>query len=347
VKRGRAFALAGATAGLAAGVVAERLAVRKRRRVDPEAGEKFGERRGERSRMLDLGDGGRLFVEEVGPARAKSGAIFIHGSVLRTDLWHYQMAGIDDRRLIFYDMRGHGMSQPKGDTEFSVPTLAKDLELLIDDCGLDEVVLIGHSIGGMVALEFAASRAELLGSRVKGLVISNATYKPPVETVAGGATLAQLDRLARRPFEMLGPHSSRIDSLRKVIKPSDALFWAVSFSAFGPHSSAKQIDFTYDMLADTPSDTILDLFKAYRGFSVEDRLGDINVPTLIIAGSKDRITMPEASEHMVRTMPKAQLEMLEGCGHMTMLERHEEFNKLVAAFLQDNLGPPPKKRAKK
>ena len=123
MKRGRAFAIA---AGLTAGIVAERVAVRKRRKTDPEASEKFGERRGERSRMVDLSDGGRLFVEEVGP-EVRSGVVFVHGSVLRTDMWHYQMAGIDDRRLIFYDMRGHGLSQPKGSSEFSVATLARDL----------------------------------------------------------------------------------------------------------------------------------------------------------------------------------------------------------------------------
>ena len=343
MNRGKAFALAGAAAGLTAGVVAERLAVRKRRRRDPEAGEGFGDRRGERSRMVDLGDGGRIFLEEVGP-EVSSGAIFIHGSALRTDLWHYQLAGIDGYRLIFYDMRGHGLSQPKGDTEFSVATLAQDLEMLVDDCNLDEVVLVGHSIGGMVALEFAASRPELLGSRVKGIVITNATYKPPMETIAGGAALAQLERLSRRPLELLGPHSSRIDTLRKIIKPSDALFWSVSFSAFGPNPSAKQVDFTYDMLADTPSDVIFDLFKAYRGHNVEDRLGEITIPALIIAGSRDRITLAEASEYMARRMPKAQLEILEDCGHMTMMERHDEFNELVSSFLRDNLGPPPKKK---
>ena len=342
MKRTRAFALAGAAAGLTAGIVAERLAVKKRRTADSESSEGFGSRRGERTKTIVLDDGARIYVEEVGP-QVSTGAVFIHGSALRTDLWHYQLEGIDDRRLIFYDLRGHGLSQPKGDTEFSVVTLAKDLEVIIEDSKLDEVVLVGHSIGGMVALELASSRPELLSTRIKGLVLTNTTFRPPIETIAGGAALAHLERMTRRPFEMLGPHSARIDRLRKIVKPSDALFWTVSFAAFGPHASAKQVDFTYDMLAETPSDVIFDLFKAYRGFDVEDRLSDVTVPTLIIGGARDRITLAEASEHMARVMPKAQLEILQDCGHMAMMERHDEFNELLKSFFVDNLGPHPAK----
>ena len=346
MKRSRAITLAGAAAGLAAGVVAERVAVRRRRVHDPESDEEFGSRRGDRIRTIDLPDGARIHIEERGP-ESSSGVVFIHGSALRTDLWHYQMSGFEGRRLVFYDMRGHGLSQPTGSSEYTVQTLADDLDAVIRDCKLKEVVLVGHSIGGMVALELASSRRDLLGSTIKGVVLVNTTYRPPIETIAGGAALAHVERVTRRPFDMLGSHSKRIDRLRKVIKPSDALFWTVSFAAFGPRASAKQVDFTYDMLAETPSDTIFDLFKAYRGFDVKDRLGAATVPVLIIAGSHDRITVVEASEYLAENLPKAQLEILEECGHMSMLERHDRFNEILESFLVDTLGRPRRSRAKK
>lgn len=336
----RAIALAGAAAGLTAGIVAERVAVRRRRAHDPEAKEDFGSRRGERSRTIDLPDGARIFVEEFGPADAKSGVVFLHGSALRTDLWYYQMKAFPGRRLVFFDMRGHGLSQPIGRTEYSMKTLAHDLERVIEGCGLEEVVVVGHSVGGMVALQFAYERSDLLGDEVKGVVLVNTTYRPPVETIAGGAAIARFERLTRRPFDALGSQSQRVDRLRKVIKPSDALFWTVSFSAFGPGASAKQVDFTYDMVAETPSDTIFSLFKAYRGFDVTDHLGDVTVPILIVSGTHDRICLSEASEHMAAELPKAQLELFEDCGHMTMLEEHNRFNSLVETFLSDTLGAP-------
>lgn len=339
MNRPKLLALAGAAAGVAAGVAAERMAVRRRRRSDPEADAPFGELRGERSRKLTLADGAQIFVEEMGPPRARSGIIFVHGSAMRTDLWHYQMTAFPGRRLVFYDMRGHGRSQPKGDNDYTVATLAQDLEAVMEACGLREAVVVGHSIGGMAALELGSSRPDLLGDVIKGLVLVNATYRPPMETIAGGAAIARLERVARRPLDLLGSQSRRIDSFRRVIKPSDTLFWGVSFAAFGPGASARQIDFTYDMLAETPSDVIFDLFKAYRSFDVTDRLGDITVPVLVAGGTHDRITLAEASRYLADHLPKAEIVLFEGCGHMTMLERHRELNETLESFFSDTLGP--------
>src|ERR687892_2914094 len=170
-KRG-VFALAGTAAGLAVGVAAERSLIRRRRRNDPEAGQDFGRRRGVRTRTIERSDGARIFIEEAGPMSRK-GAVFMHGSALRTDVWHYQMNGIDSRRLVFFDLRGHGLSQPKGDLPFVIETHADDLHAVIQDAGLDEVVIVGHSIGGMIALRYCLSRMEDLGSSIKGLVLLN------------------------------------------------------------------------------------------------------------------------------------------------------------------------------
>jgi pimeloyl-ACP methyl ester carboxylesterase len=336
----RALALAGAAVGLAAGIAAERVAVKRRRAADPDSEVDFGYRRGERSRNLDLSDGGRIFVEEVGPAGSKRAAVFIHGSALRTDLWYYQMTGLGDHRLVFYDLRGHGLSQPKGSSPYGVKTLAHDLAEVLEHTGVEEVVLVGHSVGGMIALELAHERPELLGNTIKGIVLVNTTHRPPVETITGAAAVARFERFTRRPFDLMGKQSERLDKLRAVIRPSDALFWGVAFAAFGPHASARQIDFTYDMVAETPSDVIFDLFKCYREFDATDRLHEITVPALVIGGSHDRLTLAQASEHMVEELPKAELKIFENTGHMTMLERHEEFNELLERFFDDTLGRP-------
>lgn len=341
-KRGGLAAIVGA-ATVGAGLVAQRVAVARRRKHDPEAGEGFGAKRGERSSMLDLPDGARLFVEEVGP-KSKRGVVFIHGSALRTDAWYYQFEGIGGQRLVFYDLRGHGASQPRGDKPFTIKTCAEDLLAVIESCDLSEVVIVGHSIGGMIALELCALRPDLMGSTIKGLVLSNTTYRPAVETLAGGAAISHLERLTRRPFDGLGSYHERLDRLRKIIKPTDAVFMMVSFAAFGPKASAKQIDFTYDMLAETPTDILFDLIKSYREFDVREVLDGITVPTLVIGASHDRLTVSDASRYLAEHLPKAELVMLEDCGHMTMLEKHEEFNELLGRFFKDHLGAPGRKR---
>jgi pimeloyl-ACP methyl ester carboxylesterase len=343
-KNRKNLALAGAAAALAAGVVAERLAVRRRRTSDPETTEDFGSRRGERSSRLELEDGARIFVEETGPARSKRAVVFIHGSALRTDVWHYQLNGIGGHRLAFYDLRGHGLSQPKGSSPYGIKTLALDLERVIEHLKVNEVVLVGHSVGGMAALELCNMRPELLGDTIKGIVLVNTTHRPPVETIAGAAAVARFERVTRKPFEYLGKHAARLDNLRAVAKPSDAMFWGVAFTAFGPRASAGQIDFTYDMVAETPSDVIFDLFRCYREFDATDRLHEVTVPTLVIGGSHDRLTTSHASEHMAEDLPKSQVKIFEETGHMTMLEKHEEFNELLERFFNDVLGRPRGRR---
>ena len=335
--RKRGWLAAAGAAGLAAGLAAERVAVRRRRRSAAEQSEDLGKRRGDRSKKLLLPDGAQLFVEEKGP-KSKRGVVFVHGSALRTDLWHYQMNSFPGRRLIFYDLRGHGLSQPKGTEDPAMKLHARDLKAVVDDAGLEEVVLVGHSIGGMICLESALEFPDLLGDVIKGLVLTNTTAHPPVETIFGGAAVARFERLTRRPFEMLGPHSNRIDYLRRIIKPSDAMFWTIALSAFGHDPSAKQIDFTYDMLAETPSDVIFDLFKAYRSFDAKERLHEVTVPCLVVTGTEDRLTLSAASKHLADNLPKAELLSFDGCGHMTMMERHEEYNHALEAFLVDTLG---------
>lgn len=336
-KRGLA-ALAGAAIGVGAGLVAQRSAVNRRRRNDPEAAVRFGDKRGQRQRLIPLPDGAQLHVEEAGPATSRKGAVFLHGSALRTDTWHYQLDGIGDHRLVFYDLRGHGRSQPKGTLDFTIENLARDLEAVIDDAGLDEAVIVGHSIGGMIALSLCARRSEWLGDRIKGLVLCNTTYRPAYDTSVGGAVVSKLERVIRHPLDAMAGYHDSVERLRKIVRPSDQLFLVVAYAAFGPGASAKQIDFTHDMTADTSADVIFDLVKSYRNYDVTDVLADVTVPTLVLAGTHDRLTIAGASEYIAEHLPKAELHVLKGCGHMTMLERHDEFNDLVGGFLDDVLG---------
>jgi pimeloyl-ACP methyl ester carboxylesterase len=324
--------------GMGAGLLFQHSTVARRRREDPEAAESFGERRGERTWNLPLADGARLFVEEVAPARDRA-VVFVHSSAMRTDIWHYQFPGIGDHRLIFYDLRGHGLSQPKGSAPFTIGQLAEDLLAVIDAAGAEEVVLVGHSIGGMIALDLCKTRPALLGSRIKGLVLANTTYRPAAESFGiSGAVVSRMERFTRRPLDVLGSQAAPIDRLRNVLPPSDLFFVAVSLTAFGPGASAKQVDLIYDMMSETPTDVLFDLVKAYRSFDVRAFLSEVTIPALVVSGTHDRLTLPEASLYLSQHLPDAELHLLDGCGHMTMLERHREFNAMLEDFFDDTLG---------
>jgi pimeloyl-ACP methyl ester carboxylesterase len=332
------FATATTAAGVGAGLLLQHATVSKRRREDPEATEPFGDRRGERSSNLALSDGALLFVEEVGPVTDRA-VIFVHSSAMRTDIWHYQMSGIGSHRLIFYDLRGHGLSQPKGRALFTIGQLAEDLLMVIDAADAQQVVIVGHSIGGMIALQLCQERSLLLKSRIRGLVLANTTYRPAAESFGiGGAAVSRMERLMRRPMDVLGSQAMPIDRLRSVLPPSDLFFIAVSVAAFGPSASARQVDLIYDMMSETPTDVLFDLMKAYRHFDVRDFLPQVTVPALVIGGTHDRLTLPEASTYLAEHLPEAELHLLDGAGHMTMLERHDEFNALLKTFFDRTIG---------
>lgn len=344
--RPRIVAAATAVGSLAAGLAMERTILRRRRRTDPEAGEDFGSRRGERSHLLELPDGARLFVEEVGPARTKKTAIFIHGSALRTDMWHYQLQGLGGHRLLFFDLRGHGRSRPKGDKPPSMTTLAEDLAYLIEHEKLSEVVIIGHSVGGMAAMQLCKERPDLVGDVVDGLVLLNTTPRPPTESLLGGMSVARLERVSRRPIDAIGGYAHHLDAFRRSIAPSDAVFWGVAYAAFGPGASPAQIDFTYKMVSETPGDVLFDLMKVYRTFDMTEDLSAVTVPVAVVTGTNDRLTVARASIEMAENLPKAELSVLEGCGHMSMLERHSQVNAIITEFLNDVLGKPRRKASR-
>lgn len=335
--RSRVIALAGAAVAAGAGMAAQRKVINKRRRNDPEKDVEFGSVRGERTRTLDLADGAQIFVEEFGP-ETPQGVVFVHGSVLRTDVWHYQMQGITGHRLVFSDLRGHGQST-KGEADYSIKVLGEDLLATLDELGLEEVVLVGHSVGGQVAMQMCHDNLDLLGSRVKGLVLVNTSYGPFTETLLASGVIARVERITRRPFDAIGKRHQAIERIRKLVRPSDAVFWGVALAAFGEGASPRHIDFTYDMLADTPVDVIFDLVKSYRDFDLADHLHELTVPALVLGGTHDRLTLPKASMHLAAHLPKADLHIFDGCGHMPMLERYEEFNGLLQQFVDDNLGP--------
>jgi pimeloyl-ACP methyl ester carboxylesterase len=344
--RSRVIAFAGAAVAAGAGIAAQRKVINKRRRNDPEREVEFGSLRGERSRTLDLADGTHIFIEEFGPESPR-GVVFVHGSVLRTDVWHYQMQSLPGHRLVFSDLRGHGQST-KGEADYSIKILGEDLLATLDELGLEEVIIVGHSVGGQVAMQMCHDNQGLLGSRVKGLVLVNTSYGPFTETLVASGMIARVERITRRPFDALGKRHETIEKIRKLVRPSDAVFWGVALAAFGEDASPRHIDFTYDMLASTPVDVIFDLVRSYRDFDLADHLDELTVPVLVIGGTHDRLTLPKASLHLAAHLPKADLHVFEGCGHMSMLERHEEFNQLLQQFVEDNLGAvsTPKRKAR-
>jgi pimeloyl-ACP methyl ester carboxylesterase len=327
-----AWALGAAALGLGAGVAVERVLIgRGRTRTDAGPEVPYGKLTGDRRYDVSSFDGATLVADEFGPSDATAGAIFLHGFCLDRTIWHHQMTEFNaERKFIYYDARDHGHSRG-GHAKADTKTLAADLKAVLDQSGLTDVVLVGHSLGGMTVLEFCREHEDELGNRVRGIVLANTTYTDAIKTLFAAGVLVPIDRRIRKLIERLlnDPRSSRALRLR-----GDDLSWIlVKLFGFGPDAAPSQVDYTQRLLARFPTPPLVEIMSGLREFDMEDALDSITVPTLILAGGDDRITTVRASKKMAEDIPHSQLHVFEATGHLSMMERHAEFNALVGDFI--------------
>lgn len=334
-KGGAAIALGAAALGLGAGLAAERWIISRRRGRHPDAfaHEPYGKLIADRSYEVPTRDSAVLAVNEFGPPDARRGTIFLHGYCLDHSIWHHQMTGLDsDLRHIFYDARHHGRSRG-GHEPTSVELLASDLQAVIDHSALEEVVLVGHSMGGMTVLQYCCSKDGLAGTKVKGIVLVNTTYTDAVKTLFAAEVIGPVERATRgvlaRVFD--DPRASQMVRLRG----DDLSYVLVKLFGFGPGASKTQVEYVRGLLSAFPSPPLIETLKGLRDFDVEDALGSVDVPTLVIAGGDDRITTVRASRRIAEDIPQSRLVVFDKAGHTSMMERNVDFNDEIRRFLSE------------
>ena len=315
--------------GAAAGLAAERYAIgRARLRPDPEAREPFFGLPADRTREVVAEDGVRLHVEEVGPADAGGATVvFLHGYTQEMAVWHYQrqaLAADSPGRLVFYDHRSHGRSgrsTPQGST---IDQLGRDLLRVLDECvPTGPIVLVGHSMGGMTIMALADQRPELFGTRITGVaLVSTSTGK--LAQAAFGLPSAVVPVTSRVVPWVTRGMKRRPQVFERGRRLGTDLAFLISRSwAFGSRDvSPALVEFVERMTANTPVDVIAEF---YDTFVDHDKLAALDVlrkvETLILIGTKDRLTPLDHSRVMAKAVPDAHLVEVEGAGHMVQLER--------------------------
>lgn len=325
-------AIAGVAAiGLGAGLAVERVLVGRARNRSLEDDVKYGKVKADRLYEVSSFDGAELVVHEFGPPDAKRGVVFLHGFCLDHRIWHYQMKEWGpDSKTVVYDARDHGASRG-GEGPFEVSTLARDLEAVLDSAGLEQSILVGHSMGGMTVLEFCRTYEHLVGTRVAGIVLVNTTYTDALKTIAAAGFIGPLERGAGRLIYKLlnDPRASRAIRTRG----DDLSYGLVRLFGFGPDASAAQVEFVCKLLAQFPSPPLIEWMKGIRKFDMGDALSAIDVPTLVMAGGDDRITTVRASKKIAQEINGARLIVFDNAGHTSMMERHEDFDKELQRFI--------------
>jgi pimeloyl-ACP methyl ester carboxylesterase len=315
-------------AGAAVGLAAERYAVgRTRLRPDPDAREPFFELPVDRTRTVRTDDGVPLHVEEVGPADAPLTVVFVHGYVQQMAVWHYQrqaLAADSPGRLVFYDQRSHGRSGRGAPETATIDQLGRDLHTVLSEVvPRGPVVLVGHSMGGMTIMALADAHPELFGPRVVAVALV-ATSTGRLAELTFGLPKAVLP-VTRRvlPWVTRGMRSRPQPFERGRRVGTDLAFLLTRYGGFGDRDvSPAVVQFVEQMGAQTPVEVIA---QFYDTFTTHDKLAALDVlcgvETLLLAGSKDLMTPLDHSRAMAEALPDAHLVVVEGAGHMVLLER--------------------------
>ena len=208
-------------------------------------------------------------------------------------------------RFIRYDKRGHGLSECTP-APYTMGTLVRDVERLMDHLDIRGVIFVGLSIGGMIAQGLAAKRLDL----VRAMVLSNT-----------GAKIATREMWAQR---IEGVETGGIEALADATMQrwfSDAFRQTDAFAAWR------------NMLVRQPAEGYIGCSHAISGTDFMSPTSALRLPTLGIAGSEDGSTPPDLVRETVDLIPGSQFHLIRGAGHLPCVEKPEEYAQVLTEFI--------------
>lgn len=254
----------------------------------------------------DIGAGLPLLVHHGGPG-------FDHSSICP---FLEDMAGC--LRLVCFDHRGTGRSsRPRGD-EYDISAFARDIEGLRRFLGVPQISLLGHSFGGMVALQYALEYPEVLSRLV--LVSTAASHGYLKE---GADNLRKVvDRAEWEQLELIAAGPPSAQNMRRAFELQIPIFFRLS-------EDARALDLDNVRLG--PGSQAA--WGRLSGLDLRHRLGQVQASTLVVAGRHDLAIPLRYSEEVARLIPGAQLEISERSAHFPYIEDRQWFLEVVLRFL--------------
>ncbi len=236
--------------------------------------------------------------------------VFVNSLGTDFRVWEPLLPALGQRRCIRYDKRGHGLSElTQG--PFTIPQLAEDLAGVLEELAKGPAVIVGLSIGGMIAQQLYQTRPEL----VRGLVLMDTAPKIGTDEV----------------------WNERIAAVREG--GIEALADAVMERWFAPathRSRADEVARWRTMLTRTPAEGYIACSEAIREADLTAAAAQISVPTLCIVGAHDGSTPPDVVEAMAKLIPGASFEVVADAGHLPAVEQPRAVAQLLERFARNH-----------
>ena len=237
--------------------------------------------------------------------------LFLHGG---TDSWRSFEPVLphlpDDIRAVAVSMRGHG-DAPKPESDYTIEELAGDVIALMEELDLGPAVLVGHSMGTMVAERIAIEVPE----RVLGLVLAGA-FGQPQRNSPGLLELRDEFGEIEGPVARELAHEFQASTTATLLDP-------------------EQLDVFVDETQKVPAHVWRGIFSAFPEVDYAAELAALAPPALIVQGERDEMIPPEERNVLLGILPSARLIVYEGAGHALHWEQPERFVADVVEFSRE------------
>jgi pimeloyl-ACP methyl ester carboxylesterase len=273
-------------------------------------------------------DGAPVNTIALGPERGDVGKplVFVHGLSGSWPNWLEQLPVFArEHRVVALDLPGFGHS-PMPAEKLSIAGYARLLDGLLDRLEIDAAALVGNSMGGFVAAELAIAYPQ----RVERLVLVSAAGISTHQQRSTTHAVPALRRLERVVIAAGAWTASKSDTVAKRARLRD-----LTLNVVARHPSRLPAALAAEQLRGAGKPGFVQGLEAIVDYEIRERLGEIACPTLIVWGNSDRLINVRDADVFAELIPNSRKVVFADTGHVSMLERPDEFNALLAKFLAE------------
>jgi len=282
-------------------------------------------------------DGTRLHVEVFGREDAPT-VVLVHGWTNEIAVWHHQVRDLGDEfRVVAYDQRGHGRSDPPQASVYSADALGDDLQAVIEAAVPqgERCVVVGHSMGGMTIVAWAGRHPEQVRERAAAAMLIGTGMGDLLEQL-----LVLRPRWGARIQRALMPRAVALP-LKLPQHSTPLSHRAIRYVALSPGASPGTVAFCDEMTSHCPAPVRAGFGRSLNTIDLYESVPKLTVPTVVMVGAVDKLTPPWHARKLAGTLPDVvELVELPDIGHMLQLEAHREVTARIASLARTHLGAP-------